>query len=150
MSSRITIAALLATGLLMADVGAASAASALSVTGDAASAQYGQQSVTPPPLATPPTPANLAPSSVPSTAPAGVAPADTGGVPAQSPNEGSGNVAAAHASPNATAEVPRQHSAAEADKLPFTGYAAIAVLFIGLALLAGGLLLRGATRRRTA
>src|SRR3954467_8876226 len=137
MSSRITIAALLAMGALLANVGAASASSALSVTGDAATAQYGQQDVTPPPLATPPAPpalvsASSAPGTVPAPAPATVAPAQAGGgaagAPAQAgggaretPSEGGGNVAAAHASPNAAAEVPRQVSASEANKLPFTG-----------------------------
>src|SRR3954451_23839415 len=153
MSSRITITALIATGALLANVGAASASSALSVTGDAATAQYGQQDVTPPPLATPPAPpALVSASSAPGTAPAPatVAPAQAGGVAPETPNEGSGNVAAAHASPNATAEVPRQVSASEANKLPFTGYAAIAVLLLGAALLTAGLLLRGASHRNAA
>ena len=155
MSSRITITALLATGALMANVGAASASSALSVAGDAATAQYGQQNVTPPRPATPPPPppaATLAPSSLPSVPPAPVAsaPVEAGSVLPETPNESRSNVAAANATPNATAEVPRQVTANEANKLPFTGYAAIAVLLAGLALLTSGLLLRGATRRRPA
>jgi hypothetical protein len=51
------------------------------------------------------------------------------------------------AAPTAAAQAPRQISASTADELPFTGYAAIPMLFIGLALLGSGLVLRRGSRR---
>ena len=50
-------------------------------------------------------------------------------------------------SPPAAAQAPRQVSGSS---LPFTGYAAIPLLLAGLALLAGGLVLRARTERATA
>ncbi len=49
--------------------------------------------------------------------------------------------------PTAKAQPARQVDAASTDKLPFSGYAGISVLLIGLALLGGGLVLRRSTRR---
>jgi hypothetical protein len=73
---------------------------------------------------------------------------------APSSNAGAGDqsdVAGARASgtpsTTAAAQAPRQVSAATADELPFTGYAAIPMLFFGLLLLGSGLVLRRSSRR---
>ncbi|HWI06284.1 MAG TPA: hypothetical protein VNT54_02065 [Solirubrobacteraceae bacterium] len=74
-----------------------------------------------------------------------VLPVASGGAGDRMPPGGVAGVTADSAP--AAAQAPRQVAASS---LPFTGYAAIPLLLAGLALLAGGLVLRGRTGRRTA
>jgi hypothetical protein len=145
MRSRLAIMALLATGALMSSGGAALGVSALSTDLTASSAQYGA-----------PSGQAVAPDSTSSAAPGGGS--EVLGTQAQaaapSGNAGSGNnsaVAGARTngtqSTTAAAQAPRQISASTADQLPFTGYAAIPMLFFGLLLLGSGLVLRRSSRR---
>ena len=139
MRSRLAITALLATGALMSSGGAALGVSALSTDLSASAAQYGVA------------PAQIVAGSQ-NTAPA-AAPQDTTAVLGASaentaPSDDS-DVAAetTSSSPTAAAQPARQVSASQASELPFTGYAAIPLLLMGLALLAAGLVLRRSTRR---
>jgi hypothetical protein len=149
MRSRLAITALLAAGALMSTGGAALGVSALSTDLTASSAQYGPPpEVPPPPVVTPPTPPPT-PTPPPessgvlgSSTEGGTAPA-TAGTPRESGTKG----ASAKPSTAATAQVPRQVAASSANELPFTGYAALPLLFVGLALLASGLVLRRTSRR---
>jgi hypothetical protein len=143
MRSRLAIMALLATGALMSSGGAALGVSALSTDLTASSAQYGA-----------PAGQGVAGNA---SAPSGT----TGGSEvlgtqaqsaAPSGNAGAGDnsgVAGARTGGETTAaaQAPRQVSASTAKELPFTGYAAIPMLFIGLVLLASGLMLRRSSRR---
>ncbi len=52
--------------------------------------------------------------------------------------------------PLAAAQAPRQLESGEGDELPFTGYAAVPTLLIGIGLLAMGLILRRNPGRPTA
>ena len=144
MRSRLAIMALLATGALMSSGGAALGVSALSTDLTASSAQYGApagQAVAPE-TAAPAAPGNgqVLGTQVQSAAPSG--------------NTGAGDVSGVAGArtgntPSATAvaQAPRQVSASTADELPFTGYAAIPMLFFGLLLLGSGLVLRRGSRR---
>lgn len=149
MRSRILITAVLVAGALVIDAGAAYATSALSVAGDAASAQYGNvQEQQPVLVPTPPPPPAAAVLSTSPTVGSGTSPAETAGIrPASdtSPTP-AGDVAAARTPTVATAQTPRQLEVSGSGKLPFTGYAAISVLLAGLALLGGGLALRRGAR----
>jgi hypothetical protein len=145
MRSRLAITALLATGALMSSGGAALGVSALSTDLSASSAQYG-------------TPTGQVASSGAAGTNSGTGagagteaagPRDEAEVlgagadaPSAKDNGGSGVAAA-----TATAQAPRQVAASEADTLPFTGYAAIPLLLMGLVLLATGLALRRSTTR---
>jgi hypothetical protein len=141
MRSRLAIMALLATGALMSSGGAALGVSALSTDLTASSAQYDAPAV----LA-------VAPGSTAAVTPSG---GEVLGTQAQSAapsgNTGAGEVAGARTSgtpsTTAAAQAPRQVSASTADELPFTGYAAIPMLFFGLLLLGSGLVLRRGSRR---
>ncbi|MEA2148606.1 MAG: hypothetical protein QOD69_436 [Solirubrobacteraceae bacterium] len=144
--SRLAITALLAAGALMSSGGAALGVSALSTDLTASSAQYGPPpEVPPPPSVTPPTPTPTPPPEtggvLGSSTEGGTAPA-TAGTTAQSGTKGSSGAP----STTAAAQVPRQLSASSSDTLPFTGYAALPLLFVGLALLASGLVLRRRSR----
>jgi hypothetical protein len=144
MRSRLAITALLATGALMSSGGAALGVSALSTDLTASSAQYGtptEQSATGG-SAGAPTPGS---GEILGTSEQSVAPPKTTGSTA-----GRNEVAGANDNPPSTtvaAQAPRQLSASSADELPFTGYAAIPMLFIGITMLGSGLVLRRSTRR---
>jgi hypothetical protein len=145
--SRLAITALLATGALMSSGGAALGVSALSTNLSASSAQYGPPVVppaTPPPATPPPESAGV----LGTTAQGGTGPETTGTTGSSVPTGPSGvKGTTGKPSTTAAAQVPRQVSASTANELPFTGYAAIPLLFVGLALLASGLVLRRGSRR---
>ncbi len=146
MRSRIAITALLATGALMSSGGAALGISALSTTSDAGQAQYG-------PVAT--TPSVVGPSGETLGGPVARGPeADSAPVgPSGEPAQGESRPSRAQSRPDAngtqdaTAAVQpaRQLEAGGNDELPFTGYAAIPLLLLGLGLLVAGLVLRRGT-----
>jgi hypothetical protein len=140
MRSRLAITTLLATGALMSSGGAALGVSALSTDLTASSAQYGTPAV----QSAPPASGTLGAT----TQGAGdaVSPA---GTTAPTSTRGQSAVAGARtsAAPRAVAQAPRQLETSSADKLPFTGFAAIPLLLVGLALLGSGLVLRRGTRR---
>jgi hypothetical protein len=129
MRSRIAIIALLASGALMSSGGAALGVSALSTTTDASQAQYGP--------VTPTTPASDLSPSANTLANAD----DTDVTPARSGVKD----ATDESNATATAQPARQLEAAGNDELPFTGYAAIPLLLVGLLLLVAGLVLRRGT-----
>lgn len=133
MRSRIAITALLASGALMSSGGAALGVSALSTTTDASQAQYG-----------PVQPAER-------IGPSGET------LPEQPVSPGSDTLAGAGGVKPATAEGDSKPQIAEAqparqleqdgrEQLPFTGYASIPLLLIGLTLLVAGLVLRRGAR----
>lgn len=131
--SRIAITTLLAVGSLMGSAGTALGASALSTDTNAAAVQYG--SATTPPV-------NLGQSAPDASAgqpvKAGGAAPDTSG-----PLPGANRVLSAQSEPEtAAAQAPRQVGAQQPSELPFTGYAPIPILLIGLLLLGWGLMLR--------
>lgn len=167
MRSRLAITALLATGALMSSGGAALGVSALSTDLTASSAQYGGPpasdspssgtSGTGAPAATggtggtggTGTPGSAAVLGTQSASPASTGGAGVAGTGDDSPDSGVAGARTA-SEPTAAAQAPRQISASTADELPFTGYAAIPMLLIGLALLASGLVLRRGARRAPA
>ena len=151
MKSRLAMMAMLVFGLLMSGTGAGLAITGLSSSGDASVAQYGP----------------------PKTDEQGTLPTSTSGgsdcdangdgviSPSEAAAEGCGGVAGeddkgdtitpapATDTPTAreeAAQPTRQTEASGGDELPFTGFAAVPILIGGIALLAGGLVLR----RRTA
>ncbi len=144
MRSRLAILALLCTGALMSSGGAALGVSALSTDLTASSAQYGApggQSVSPDSTS----PGGSGTSGVLGTQAQAAAPSGNGGAGGNSGVAGA--QAGAAPSTTAAAQAPRQVSASTAAELPFTGYAAIPMLFFGLALLGTGLVLRRSSRR---
>jgi hypothetical protein len=141
MRSRIAITALLATGALMSSTGAAIGVTALSTTGDASQAQYGPVETT----ATQPAPTESV---------AGTGGTLAGGDEGATPSSGVKGArdestptaeAPTGAAPAAEAQPARQLESSSADTLPFTGYAAVPLLLVGLALLVSGLVLRRGT-----
>jgi hypothetical protein len=127
MKSRLAILSMLVGGLLMSMTGASLAVSGLSSnTPDASVAQYGGGV---PPEEQPPT-----------NSPAGgVAPEEQNNPGSNSPNGGT--------KPAEAVQPARQVEAGQSNnQLPFTGFAAIPVLLVGVALLAGGLVFRRRTR----
>lgn len=133
MRSRIAITALLATGALMSSGGAAIGVTALSTTGDASQAQYG-------PVETSPQPRDVA---VPQSGT--LAGTDEG----TRPSSGGGvKDATDESTPTAQAQPARQLESNSDDELPFSGYAAIPLLLVGMALLVCGLVLRSSTVAR--
>ena len=137
MRSRLTITATLVAGLLLSGGGAALGVSALTTSPSASVAQYGgTTTTTSTTTAAPVTPAGA--SNVPTTPGPVVSP--SGELAEEEPT-----IASTPSEPlaeEADAQAPRQLAAEEDDELPFTGYAAIPILLIGLALLATGLVLR--------
>ncbi len=133
MRSRIAITALLATGALMSSTGAAIGLTALSTTGDASQAQYGPVQTTPQRTDV------VAPQS------GTLAGTDEGTTPSSA---GAVKDASDESAPAARAQPARQLQSSDAAELPFTGYAAIPLLLVGLALLVCGLVLRRNTVAR--
>ncbi len=157
MKSRLAILGMLVAGLVFSTAGAGLAIQGQNGT-NAAISQYG----TPTPTATPvctPTPTSTTPTSgggqvTPSDicGEGGVLPAEEENAPAgDNGNGGGGGEAPATGGggtlPAEETQAERQQAAAaQTSELPFTGFAAIPVLLGGLALLAGGLVLRSRTR----
>jgi hypothetical protein len=163
MRSRLAITSMLAFGLLMTSSGAALGVSALTTTGSASQAQYGTSVpvdnpsskvlgttvVTPPPIidgVPPPTPVDEGPDSavLGDVAQGGEGPDSAVLGDVAQGGEG-GDVAATTAgdAPLAAAQASRQlESGSGGAELPFTGYAAVPTLLIGIGLLAMGLILR--------
>ena len=150
MKSRLAMMAMLVFGLLMSGTGAGLAITGLSSSGDASVAQYGPPT-TPDDGGTLPTDdggrsdcdANgdgvISPSEAEAEGCGGVLPStDEGG------DEPEGD--APQVERETGAQPSRQTEAGGGDELPFTGFAAVPILVGGIALLAGGLVLR----RRTA
>ncbi len=154
MKSRLAILGMLVAGLVFSTAGAGLAIQGQNGT-NAAISQYG----TPTPTATPvctPTPTGTTPTSgggqvTPSDicGEGGVLPAEEENAPAggnggggEAPTTGGGGTLPAEE----TQAERQQAAAAQTSELPFTGFAAIPVLLGGLALLAGGLVLRSRTR----
>ena len=130
MKSRVAILAMLVTGMVFSTAGAGLALQS-SAHNNASVAQY--STPTPPPTVTPE---------------GGVLPAGAQSTPTPTPtpaatNAPSGGVAPAEAT---NTQPVRQQAAATNAQLPFTGFAAIPVILGGLALLAGGLVLRRRTK----
>jgi hypothetical protein len=142
--SRVAITSMLAVGALMSTGGAALGVSALSTDLSARAAQYGTttQQASPQTLA-PPVSGNTSPGNS-----SGVAGASQTAVqaptPAQDVNQQNGaeQTTEGQSVAAAAAQAPRQLEAPGRSELPFTGYAAIPLLLMGLALLTAGCLLR--------
>jgi hypothetical protein len=147
MRSRLAITSMLAFGVLMTSSGAALGVSALSTTPSASQAQYGTgvTVVTPDVLGVPA-------DDVAGDEGAGGQPPTLGGDEPDSEVRGDvaqggedGDVAATTAgddAPLAAAQASRQLESDGSAQLPFTGYAAVPTLLIGIGLLAMGLILR--------
>lgn len=130
MRSRLAFISILATGMLMSTGGAALGVTALSTTESAGVAQYGTTNVSG---------------------------GDTGGDPiAGGGDEGGvgGETDVGNVNPDdfgvagvQDAQAPRQLESTRGGSLPFTGYAAIPLLLVGIALLATGFAIRHRTRR---
>lgn len=137
MRSRLAIAVLIAAGALFSTSGAALGVSALSTNLTAGAAQYGA-----PVPAGPPAGGQVL--GVSDTSPpggdAGVAGVSDGGEDAVAGETAVAGEAAESAP--AAAQASRQAQALQGDQLPFTGYAAIPLLLMGIALLASGFVLR--------
>jgi hypothetical protein len=154
MKSRLVVLGMLVAGLVFSTAGAGLAIQGQSGT-NAAVSQY----ATPTPTATPvctPTPTGTTPT----TGGGGVSPSDicgeggvlpaeeenapapSGGGESKAPTSGGGGTLPAEE----TQGERQQAVAAQTNELPFTGFAAIPVLLGGLALLAGGLVLRSRTK----
>jgi hypothetical protein len=148
MRSRLAITSMLAFGLLMTSSGAALGVSALSTSPSASQAQYGtsvpvdnpsgqvlsKTVVTPPPIL----------DGVPPSTPVDEGP-DSGVLGDVAQGGEDGDVAATTAgdvAPLAAAQASRQLESDGSAELPFTGYAAVPTLLIGIGLLAMGLILR--------
>jgi hypothetical protein len=152
MKSRFAMMAMIVVGLLMSGTGAGLAVSGSDATGNAALSQYPQNT-------TPPTPSQpSAGGTLPTTTTGGSSCDENGdGVvsPSEAAKEGCGAVkgeteesapaASAPAQREQAAQPTRQVAAGGGDELPFTGFAAIPILVIGMGLLAGGLVLRRRT-----
>lgn len=142
--SRVAITSMLAVGALMSTGGAALGVSALSTDLSARAAQYGTPS-------TQSTQSQTLTGSGSGTA-AGSGSGGVVGSHTGAAGSGSGDVLSANAgqtsgqpqqgAPRAVAQAPRQFEGGGRSELPFTGYAAIPLLLVGLGLLAAGCVLR--------
>ena len=119
MKSRVTILAMLVSGMVFSTAGAGLALSGNSHH-NASVYQYGTPTTTP-------------------GAAGGVLPAESGNAPTQTSGGGVAPAEATNTQPT------RQEAAATNSQLPFTGFAAIPLILGGLALLTGGLVLRRRT-----
>lgn len=131
MKSRITMTALLVCGMLMSGTGATLAVSGNSGSGSAAEAQYPPPTVVTTPGTTPPL-GSVDQGDEQGAEEEGTTP------PANQPDEGTGP-------DEDVAQVPRQvvlGTETGSDALPFTGFAAIPILLIGVAMLGAGLVVR--------
>jgi hypothetical protein len=152
MKTRVAILGMLVTGMLFSTAGAGLALQGGS-NDNASIAQYGTPTPTPTCTATPSgstSPAGGTPAECTPTPEGGVLPAEAGN--GGSHASGGGNAPAGGTAPaeatnaNTTTQPTRQEAVATNSQLPFTGFAAIPVILGGLALLAGGLILRRRTR----
>jgi hypothetical protein len=150
MKSRVAILGMLVTGMVFSTAGAGLALNGTSPHHNASVAQYSTVTPTPTPTCTETpsggtSPAQTTPTCTP-TPSGGVLPAESGNGPSGTSGGGStpsGGTAPAEAS---NTQPTRQEAAATTtSQLPFTGFAAIPVILGGLALLAGGLILRRRT-----
>lgn len=120
--------------MLLGSAGAAMGASALSTATNSAEVQYGSTTVQP---------VNLGQSAANNSQPPGAAPSAGQSAPDEVLPSSSGVQSDESGGETAAAQAPRQVAAQEQrSELPFTGYAAIPILLIGLLLLGSGLLLR--------
>lgn len=136
MRSRLAITSMLAFGVLMTSSGAALGVSALATTSSASQAQYGQ----------------VLGESAEGEEPGAPTLGGGGNGEVAGDSAGGGEVAGDSAggevaddsadAPLATAQAPRQLESGQGAELPFTGYAAVPTLLIGIGLLAMGLILR--------
>jgi hypothetical protein len=164
MRTRAAILFMLVFGFLLSTTGAGLAVSGLADNDQAATAQY-PETAPPPPTPTPPT-TNSTP---PAPQPGGGSPPDSGVLPGQqeSPPEpcvpGEDSPSASdecqpvqdevlpeqqNVAPEASDVQPTRQVEAGADggSLPFTGFAALPVMLVGIALLSGGLIMRRSSR----
>jgi hypothetical protein len=150
MRSRVTILAMLVLGFAFSGAGTGLAVQSLDQNTTPAEAQYGPAPTTD---KTPDAPKPGTPTSPEQPSGGGVNPTtdeepgevlDEGGVAGE--QAGGGNAPTAPASGDV--QVSRQTGVQETgDSLPMTGFAAIPVLLIGIALLVGGFVLRGSARK---
>ena len=154
MKSRMAITAMLVVGFVMSTAGTGLAVSGLTDTGSAAEGQYGPVVTTPtttPTTTVTPTqlggPQGNVQGQAVESSPAPAEEKESTPAPEKKPT-------VKKTQPVAVAPVvqaPRQVVAAQSGtELPFTGFSAIPVLLVGLALLAGGLVLRKRTREHGA
>jgi hypothetical protein len=156
MKSRLAMMAMLVFGLLMSGTGAGLAITGLSSNGDASIAQYGTTETTPDEQGTLPTSTSGGTSCDTDgdgvISPSEAASGDCGEVQGRTDeNTDEETIAPAPDEDTPTAreeaaQPTRQTEASGGDELPFTGFAAVPILIGGIALMAGGLVLR----RRTA
>jgi hypothetical protein len=123
MRTRSSILAVLASGILLSGGGAAMGISGLASSGSASQAQYLQTG----------------------TPGGGKGAAQVLGAHATAPTHHAVRGTHATVSPSAVAQPTRQQSIGHSGSLPFTGYAAIPVLLLGLALLGTGFVMRRRT-----
>ena len=160
MRSRLAITSMLALGLLMTSSGAALGVSALSTTPSASQAQYGQSEGNNPqgnnPQGKKPQVLGDVAEGEDEGDEAVLGDETEGGGPGGNGAGGGGDVAGTTAgdsanAPLAAAQAPRQlETGGGGSELPFTGYAAVPTLLIGIGLLAMGLILRRNPGRPTA
>lgn len=145
MKSRLAIVAMLATGAFMSGTGATLAVDGLSSTNNATSAQYGTTTTTPPATPTVSTGGGEVLGDIVQSNPGGDIipgpPEAPAGEAADEPRGGGGERPATPAQETRQVEL-----GAPVARLPFTGYAGITVLLLGLALLSTGLVMRRRTR----